>query len=48
MSIEERVERLEKLVNMILDNMSMRKPDGGVKPDPQRHFKSFLTETDKE
>lgn len=48
MSLEERVEKLEKLVNMILDNMSMRKPDGEAKEDPQRHFKSFLRENDKE
>lgn len=48
MSIEERVERLEKLVNMILDNMSMRNAEGEVKQDPKRHFKSFLQKEDKE
>lgn len=47
MSIEERVERLEKLVNMILDNMSMRNKDGEVK-DPSEHFKTFLRPEDKE
>jgi len=47
MNLEERVEKLEKLVNMILDNMSMRKQDGEVK-DPKRHFRSFLEKEDKE
>lgn len=45
MTLEERVEKLEKLVNMILDNMSMR--DFGEK-DPKRHFKPFLQKEDKE
>lgn len=48
MNIEERVEKLEKLVNMILDNMSMRDSSGDAKPDPKRHFKSFLQSEDKE
>lgn len=47
MNVEERIERLEKLVNMILDNMSMRATGGEVK-DPKRHFKSFLEKEDKE
>lgn len=47
MTLEERVEKLEKLVNMILDNMSMRKPDGEAR-DVQQHFKSYLREDDKE
>ncbi len=44
MTLEERVEKLEKLVNMILDNMSMR--DQGK--DPKRHFRPFLEKEDKE
>lgn len=47
MSIEERIERLEKLVNMILDNMSMRGPDGRA-IDTQKHFQGYLREDDKE
>lgn len=48
MSLEERVERLEKLVNMILDNMSMRTKAGEPKAHPQEHFKGFLQKEDKE
>jgi hypothetical protein len=47
MSVEERLERLEKLVNMILDNMSMRAQGGEVK-NPQKHFTPFLKKEDKE
>jgi hypothetical protein len=47
MTLEERIEKLEKLVNMILDNMSMRDSSGDAK-DPRRHFKSFLEKEDKE
>ena len=48
MNLEERVERLEKLVNMILDNMSMRDSEGNVKPHASKHFRSFLEKEDKE
>lgn len=47
MSLEDRVEKLEKLVNMILDNMSMRTKDREAK-NPSEHFKPFLRENDKE
>ena len=45
--LEQRVERLEKLVNMILDNMSMRDSSGEAK-DPRKHFQPFIREEDKE
>lgn len=45
--LEQRIERLERLVNMILDNMSMRDSNGEAK-DPRQHFKSFLQKEDKE
>lgn len=48
MSIEERVDRLEKLVNMILDNMSMRTQSGEPRRHPQEQFKPFLRDEDKE
>jgi hypothetical protein len=41
MSIEERLERLEKIVNLILDQMNMRKEDGEVK-NPSEHFKPYM------
>lgn len=47
MSVEERLERLEKIVNLILDQMNMLKEDGEVK-NPSEHFKPFLREEDKE
>lgn len=45
--LEQRIDKLEKLVNMILDNMSMRDSSGEVK-NPSQHFKSFLQKEDKE
>lgn len=43
MSIEERLERLEKIVNMILEQMHMLKDDGEVK-NPSEHFKPYMRE----
>ncbi len=41
MSIEERLERLEKLVNLILEQMNLVKEDGSVK-NPSEHFKPYM------
>lgn len=43
MSIEERVEKLEKLVHLILDQMNLIKEDGTAK-NPSEHFKPYLRE----